>query len=244
MASVLVEKCSSGHSRGSWVVQRWKSPTEGWSWVSLPCDVVKGYKHLQLIFFQQAATSETAFLIQTQLAAPEHRISAAQAGEQPGSAAGARDRWSCVHRAWPELSLQTSHRDTPNERSKLCLSFCIPARRRGQLGKMLQARASGKARGEQDPCKHPSRSPSALKRSVVPSRAVGTEDLPVTPGTCSLGHFSGSGEQQMKGLPPPEQLLKAQSTQEMQHVEGKVAVTVVLGQPAPSSPLAVCPRLL
>lgn len=42
----------------------------------------------------------------------------------------------------------------------------------------------------------------------------------------------------------PTSRAAAQSTQEMQHVEGKVAVTVVLGQPAPSSPLAVCPRLL
>lgn len=105
-----------------------------------------------------------------------------------------------------------------------------PRQEERAAGGDAQARASGKARGEQDPCKHPSRSPTALKRLVVPSRAVGTEDLPVTPGTCSLGHFSGSGEQQMKGLPPPEQLLKAQSTQEMQHVEGKVAVTVALGQ--------------
>lgn len=64
----------------------------------------------------------------------------------------------------------------------------------GSWGRHFVPGLQEKAWGEQGPSKHLSGSPpqlsSALKRSVVPSRAVGTEELTVTPGTWSLGHFS------------------------------------------------------
>lgn len=43
---------------------------------------------------------------------------------------------------------------------------------------------------------------------------------------------------------PTSRAQSCSSAPETQHVEGKMPVTVVLGQSAPSSPLAVCPRLL
>ena len=152
---------------------------------------------MQLIFFQQVATDEMAFLSQTPTTATEHSISAAWAAEAGGrqaSADGACDRLSHAHRSWLKLSLQTSCRHMRNESSKICPSFCFPCQEERAAGADALCRGFRGKPGESriHPNIHPGPSwlSSALKLSVIPSRAVGTDELTVIPGTCSLGHFS------------------------------------------------------